>query len=141
MNSEKEISIFTGLQKKALSDYQFLKKSSSLQNIVYFLDAFIKEHEEILNRIDVNNDSISLSSKGSSHMEATRHLIENQKIDANSLQGVLLHICKVEETLMEESRKLAGDQPDSPLLKFINWQEKIHEDADNLYHRFVEMAV
>lgn len=141
MSSEKEISIFTGLQKRALSDYQFLKKSSSLQNIVYFLDAFIREHEEILNKINKGSDSLGLSSSDPSHMEATRHLIENEMVDPNSLQGVLLHICKVEETLMEESRKLVGGQADSPLLKFINWQDRIHEDADNLYHRFVEMAV
>ena len=141
MSSEKETSIFVGLQKRALEDYRSLEKSSSMQNIAYFLDAFIREHEEIINKIKEGSESTLPSSPDLRHMEATRHLVENEVVDANSLQGVLLHICKVEEALTEESRTLAGDVAETPLMQYIRWQEKIHEDADTLYHRFVEAAV
>ena len=140
MNSENAISKFVDLQNMALKEYSVIEKSSSLQNIDFFLNAFIREHNEILNNIRRGLKSPHVPKK-IDHMGATHHLQESNKIDFNSIQSVLLHICKVEESILEEEKSLLESSRNDMLEGYVAWQEQIYEDAETLYHRFVEMTV
>jgi hypothetical protein len=127
-------------QEEVIREYRSLREETSLQNISYFLDSFIREHQALADGIRKGTDHVSMNIPDSRHMEVTRHIREPEVLDKNSLQGVLLHICKVEENVLARFEELCRSGDCSSLKSFVEWQEHIHEEADNLYHRFVEIS-
>ena len=138
MKSSSSIPDLVKIQEALISEYSEMKERTSMQNVVFFLDSFIREHEEIISSAKSGRLKASSGKPALKHLEVTTHLKEPEKMDVNSLQSVLLHICKEEEAAMNQVKLIKGAGEE--ILPYVEWQERIHEEADNLYHRFIESA-
>lgn len=138
MKSSSNIPELVKIQEAVINEYMEMKEKTSMQNIVFFLDSFIREHEEIIRSAKAGLLKGTSGKPAIKHLEVTGHLNEQEKIDVNSLQSVLLHICKKEEAAMNQIKVIAD--PGKTVVPYLEWQERIHEEADNLYHRFIETA-
>ncbi len=136
------------LENNLIGTYREISEHAAQSNIQYFLNLFIKGHQQIIRILKSYGD------EGGPHfmqhemplaIEATQHLVMDEPIDVNSLQSVLLHIAKTEEQSVEEFSALMAEIKDTNahefLEKVMNEKVSMTTQADRLYHDMIESKI
>lgn len=132
-----------------IENYRELSEQAAQSNIQYFLNLFIRGHQEIIRILRSYSKDGSkanfIKHEVPQAIEATQHLVLDEHIDVNSLQSVLLHIAKAEEQSVGEFSVLMEEINDSGAHEFL---ERIREEkvsmttqADRLYHDMIESKI
>jgi rubrerythrin len=131
--------------------YSDLMLGTNLSNIRMFLEAFAKSRDQFSNDINnflnkkyvINNENKTL--RKLYDIQATRHLLNAEDIDPNSLQSILLYISKAETDTYARYEAILVDMEDSSMKKMfsniVERRERVMLKADNIYHDMIETSV
>lgn len=131
--------------------YHDLMNDTNLSNIRMFLEAFAKSRDQfssdiykfLNNKYVINNENKTL--RKLYDIQATRHLINSQNIDPDSLQNILLYISKAETDTYASYEAILSEMEDTSMKdQFSNIAERrkrVMLKADNIYHDMIETRV
>lgn len=136
------------LENNLIGTYREISGHAAQSNIQYFLNIFIKGHQQIISMLkSYGSDSGTpiMPHETPQAIEATQHLVMDEPVDVNSLQSVLLHIAKIEEQSVGEFSVLMADVKDRKahefLKKVMNEKVSMTTQADRLYHDMIESKI
>lgn len=131
-----------------IENYRDLSEKAAQSNIQYFLNLFIRGHQEIIRMLKSygkKSQQRFMKQKMPLSIEATQHLVLDEHIDVNSLQSVLLHIAKAEEQSVGEFSVLMDEVRDGSAHDFLdkirNEKVSMTTQADRLYHDMIESKI
>ena len=131
-----------------IENYRELSDQAAQSNIQYFLNLFVRGHQEIVRMLKSygkKSQERFMERNLPQSIWATQHLVLDEEIDINSLQSVLLHIAKAEEQSVGEFSVLMEEVKDRKAHEFL---DKVREQkvslitqADRLYHDMIESKI
>ncbi len=136
------------LENNLIGAYREISEHAAQSNIQYFLNLFIKRHQQIIRMLKsygAGGGAQFMQHEMPLAIEATQHLVMDEPIDVNSLQSVLLHIAKTEEQSVGEFSVLMSEVKDTNahefLEKVMNEKVSMTTQADRLYHDMIESKI
>ncbi len=137
---------FIAQEERIRDVYEGLLMNSAQENIRFFLETFMKSHEEIIGQLTAfgvkPQNKVPQPGQSQKNIHATYHLMAEQNPDLNSLQSTLLFIAKSEQESLDatisHSKKIENAKTKEFIVKIIEAKKLMASKADRLYHDFIE---
>ena len=137
---------FIAREERIRDVYRGLLMNSAQENIRFFLETFMKSHEEMIGQLTafgiVPQNQVPQTGRPQKNIHATYHLMTEQNPDLNSLQSTLLFIAKSEQDSLDVTISLSGKIENVKMKEFIakiiETKKVFASKADRLYHDFIE---